>query len=102
MQLNEQSTTPKKEAKPFVAWESQERVRPPWVAQKHSERVLPQMDQKSNNDIATNLVLQPRDEKIGVNSQATPITGRHGTGNGASDEPSGSNRSYSDSGGTAL
>ena len=89
MQLSEQGTSPKKEAKPFVAWESEERVRPDWVAQKHGETIPPQMDQKSNNKLTDAQVLQPRTEDIVTGSQATPITGRHDSGHGASDEPSG-------------
>jgi hypothetical protein len=104
LQINEtpQDTQPKEVKKPFIPWEGQERVRPKWVAQKHGETILPQSQQKSNNDLTDAQVLQPRDEPVGENSQATPIDGRHDSGHGVSDHDSGSKKTYPTSGGIAL
>jgi hypothetical protein len=88
--------------KPFVAWEAQERVRPPWVQEKHGETIAPPMEQKSNVKLMDEQVLQSRTQPIVSGSQATPIDGRHDRNSGASDEPSGSKRNYPDSGGIPL
>lgn len=71
------------------SWAQTERVRPPWVAQKHGETVKPQSEQKSNNDLTDEQVLQPRAEPVTMGSSAKPISGRKDTGHGPSDEPSG-------------
>jgi hypothetical protein len=90
VELNEQDTKPKKVKEPFVPWESAERVRPPWVLQKHGQKVAPPNEQASNNDIATKNVLQPRVEDIATSSHATPLT-TNDSGHDQSDEPSGRN-----------
>ena len=102
MQLNEQDTRPAKVKEPFIPWEGVERVKPDWVPIKHGETIAPQCDQKSNLDLSDEQVLQPRTEPIVSGSQATPINGRHDTGHGASDEPSGAKRTYPTSGGIPL
>lgn len=88
MLLNEQDAKPSK-IEPFTPWEEEERVRPPWIAQKHGQAIPCQMDQKSNLKLDNAQVLQPRDEKVATSSQAPPISGRNDTGHGASDEQSG-------------
>ena len=101
-ELNPQDTQPKKEKKPFIPWESSERIRPEWQLQKHGERVLPQVLQKSNQTLTDDQVMQSRTQPIATGSNATPIDGRHDTGHGQSDEPSGAKRTYPTSGGIAL
>jgi hypothetical protein len=81
----------KEEEKP---WSARERVKPVWVVQTHGEFVKPQCDQKSNNALTDEQVLQPRDEPVTLASTAKPLTGRTGTAGGASDEPSGAKRTY--------
>lgn len=81
----------KEEAK---SWSATERIKPPWVAQAHSERIPPQCDQSSNLKLTDAEVLQPRDEPVTLASTAKPLTGRTGTAGGASDEPSGAKRTY--------
>lgn len=89
MQLKEQDKSIlEKEQDKFIPWESLERVKPPWVLEKHGERVLPQNRQKSNQKLTNEQVLQPRDEKIGMGSYATPLAPR----NMESDEHSGRKR----------
>jgi hypothetical protein len=90
VELNEQDTKPKKVKEPFVPWESAERVRPPWVLQKHGQVIPCQMDQKSNLKLDNKNVLQPRVEDIATSSHATPIT-TNDSGHDQSDEPSGRN-----------
>lgn len=102
MELNPQDVNPKKEEKPFVPWEQQERIRPDWVAQAHGEIVLPPNQQKSNSTLSDEEVMGKRTDPVATSSQATPITGRHGTASGPSDEPSGAKRMYPTSGGIAL
>lgn len=75
------------------SWAETERVRPDWVPIKHGERVLPQNEQKSNNNLTDDQVLQSREEPVTISSSAKPIGGRKDTGHGQSDEPSGRNRS---------
>ena len=89
MELTPLDTTPKKAEKPFIPWEGTERVRPPWQLQKHGKVVAAPNDQKSNQKLTDEQVLQPRTEPIISGSQATPLDGRHGTASGPSDEPSG-------------
>jgi len=99
---NIQDTGTKKTKEPFIPWEGKERARPDWFLIKHGETVAPQKDQASNNNLANNLVLQSRDEKVSESSQATPITGRDGTSSDVSDHDSGSKKTYPTSGGIAL
>lgn len=70
------------------AWAETERIRPPWVPIAHGEHVLPQNDQKSNNKLTDEQVLQSRAEPVTI-STAKPIGGRKDTGHGQSDDPSG-------------
>ena len=102
MELTPLDTTPKKAEEPFIPWESAERKRPPWVAIRHGKTIPPQMDQKSNQTLTDDQVMQSRTQPIATGSQATPIDGRHDTGHGQSDDPSGAKRTYPTSGGIAL
>jgi hypothetical protein len=70
------------------AWAEIPRIRPPWIAQKHGKTIAPQMDQKSNNSLTEEQVLQPRFDPV-IISTAKPIGGRKDSGHGQSDEPSG-------------
>lgn len=94
MELNPMDTTPKKGPEPFKPWEEQERMRPPWVPVEHGEQVLPPNDQKSNLKLSDDEVMQSRTEPVGQRSYAPPLNGRDGIGQGSSDEPSGSKRTY--------
>ena len=98
MELNPQDTRPPKKEEPFVPWESRERPRPPWVKDSvhYSETIPPWFEQKSNLKLTNEQVLQPRVEDIATSSSASPLAGRHSTGSGASDEPSGNKRTYQD------
>ena len=102
MELTPLDTTPKKAEKSFLPWEGQERIRPPWVAIRHAKTIPPQMDQKSNQTLTDDQVMQSRTQPIATGSNATPIDGRHDTGHGQSEEPSGAKRTYPTSGGIAL
>ena len=102
MELNQLDTKPPKKEEPFIPWENAERVRPPWVAIRHAKTIPPQMDQKSNQTLTDDQVMQSRTQPIATGSNATPIDGRHDTGHGQSDEPSGAKRTYPDSGGISL
>lgn len=70
------------------AWAETPRILPPWVPIKHAQRIPCLKDQKSNNNLTDEQVLQPRAEPITI-STAKPIGGRKDTGHGQSDEPSG-------------
>lgn len=89
----------KEELKP-IPWESTEKKRAPWKRDgvNYGEFVLPQCEQKSNLPLTAKDTVMPRDEKIGGSSQATPLT----RSNRQSDEPSGTPRTYPDSGGISL
>ena len=82
---NEKSLLEKEQSKP---WAETERIRPPWVANKHGEHVKPQNEQKSNNNLTNEQVLQPRDEKVSESSTAKPLSDIHSSG----DDPAGSKR----------
>lgn len=65
------------------AWESTERVRPPWVPIKHGKIVKPPNDQANPQPLTDEMVLQLRAEPIG-NSAAPPLRGL-GADHGASE-----------------
>lgn len=74
---------------PFVPWEQQERLRPKWVQNEHGETIAPQRDQKSNNSLTDEQVLQSRTQPIVEGSQAAPLNvGK----DGGPIEPSGAKR----------
>lgn len=74
----------------WVPWEQRERARAPWTVEGHfGETVAPPNEQKTNNKLSNEEVLQPRDEPVGI-SHAFPLRG----GNESSGplEQSGSNK----------
>jgi hypothetical protein len=77
--------TDNKAVEDLQAWESLERVKPPWVAIVHGETILPPNDQKVAQPLTNEQVLQRRDEKVvGGSSSARPLNGR-GQDHGASE-----------------
>jgi hypothetical protein len=89
--MNEIKQVPQDEQNKAVedlqAWESVERVKPPWIKTsiKYGKRVLPPNDQEVAQPLTDEQVLQRRDEPvIGGNSSARPLNGR-GQDKGASE-----------------
>jgi hypothetical protein len=80
-------------------WETRERVKPPWTSTKYGKTVKPPNEQDNPQPLTTEMVLQPRAEKIG-NSAAPPISGR-GQDKGMV-ETSRSKQIHHDSGGAGL
>jgi hypothetical protein len=60
---------------PKLSWAASERPKIPWIkpSVKYAEQIAPPNDQASNLDLPDKLVLQPRDEPIGV-SFAPPLS----------------------------
>lgn len=69
------------------SWSETPYERAPWVPIAHGQTILPQNEQKSNNDLTDDQVLQSRMEPIGK-SFAKPLT-RKDTGHSNSDDPNG-------------
>jgi hypothetical protein len=82
-----------------VDWESTERVKPPWVPIKHAKQIPPPNEQDNPQPLTNEMVLQPRDEKVGKSS-APPLSGR-GQDKGAV-ETSRSKQIHSDLGVTGI
>lgn len=60
----------------LIEWEAMERPRVPWVRPDHyGQTIAPLKDQKTNNEITNEEVLQPRDEPVETSSHAFPISG---------------------------
>ena len=79
--------TDKKAVEDLQAWESLERIKPPWIKEtiKLGKTVLPPNDQEVAQPLTNEQVLQRRDEPVvGGSSSARPLNGR-GQDKGASE-----------------
>lgn len=66
---------PSDSKKLWVPWEAEERVRPPWTVKGHfGSKIPPLKNQKTNNELSNEEVMQSRTEPIGA-SHAFPIRG---------------------------
>lgn len=94
MDLNPVESITKKDEK--KAWDQESYQRASWIKPtvQYGSTIAPPNDQKSNNHFEDSQVLQPREEAIGEGSQAFPISGRHDTGHGTTDDITPSKKSY--------